>query len=102
MMRIIKKKTLVDYDGHQADGKADLEAWHGRARVSDWKTPNDVKATFAKASIIGGNRVVFNICGNSFRLVVKIEYKIGCIYIRFIDTHIDTHKEYDKINAEEI
>jgi mRNA interferase HigB len=98
MMRIIKKKTLVEYYSLHADAKADLEAWHGIARASYWKTPNDVKATFAKASIIGGNRVVFNICGNSFRLVVKIEYKTGCIYIRFIGTH----KEYDKINSEEI
>ena len=98
MMKIIKRSTLVEFYGRHAETKVELEAWHAIARHSDWKTPNDVKRTFAKASIIGGNRVVFNICGNSYRLVVKIEYKIGCIYIRFIDTH----KQYDKINAEEI
>jgi len=97
-MRIIKKSTLVDYYNQHAETKPDLEAWHAIASRSDWKTPNNVKQTFAKASTIGGNRVVFNICGNSYRLTVKIEYKIGLICIR----HIVTHKEYEKINAEEI
>ena len=73
-------------------------AWYAIAEKSEWRTPGDVKNTFAKASIIGNNRVVFNICGNSYRLTVKIEYKIGLIFIR----HIGTHKEYDKIDAEEI
>ena len=97
-MRVIKKKTLIDFYSLHAETKADLEAWYGITIHSEWKTPNDVKNTFAKASIIGDNRVVFNICGNSYRLIVKIEYKIGWIYIRFLGTH----KEYDKINAEEI
>lgn len=97
-MRIIKKSTLVKYYKQHAETKQDLEAWHAITFRSDWKTPNDVKRTFAKASIIGDNRVVFNIGGNAYRLIVKIEYKIGWLYIRFIGTH----KEYDKINAEEI
>ncbi len=97
-MRIIKKSTLIEYYKQHAETKIDLEAWHAIALRSNWKTPNDVKRTFAKASIIGDNRVVFNIGGNSYRLIVKIEYKIGWIYIRFIGTH----NEYDKINAEEI
>jgi mRNA interferase HigB len=97
-MRIIKRSTLTRYFKRHAETRSDLEAWYAIAEKSDWKTPADVKYTFARASIIGDNRVVFNICGNSYRLTVKIEYKIGLIFIR----HIGTHKEYDKIDAEEI
>lgn len=97
-MRIIKKGTLIEYYTQHAETQSELEAWHAIAVRSNWKTPGDVKQTFAKASITGNNRVVFNICGNSYRLTVKIEYIIGLIFIR----HIGTHKEYDKIDAGEI
>jgi mRNA interferase HigB len=63
-----------------------------------WKTPNDVKRQFRSASIIGDNRVVFNMAGNKYRLIVKIHYNTGIMYLRFIGTH----KQYDAINAEEV
>jgi len=67
-------------------------------KSASWKTPNDVKSQFRSASIIGDNRVVFNIAGNKYRLIVKIHYNTGIVYVRFIGTHPD----YDAINAEEV
>ncbi|MBS3756940.1 MAG: type II toxin-antitoxin system HigB family toxin [Desulfobacterales bacterium] len=99
-MRIIKKKTLIEfYDlkGHQ-DAKAPLEAWYYEAKNARWETPADIKAHFASASILKNNRVVFNIGGNKYRLVVKINYSAEIVFIRFIGTH----EEYDRINAEEV
>ena len=64
------------------------------ARKADWKNSNDVKVQYRSASIIGGNKVVFNICGNKYRLVVKINYTNQWVYIMFVGTH----KEYDKID----
>lgn len=62
---------------------------------ASWQTPNDIKEQYRSASIVGNNRVVFNIHGNKYRLVVKINYFAQVVYIRFIGTH----KEYDKIDV---
>lgn len=67
-------------------------------RSANWKTPNDVKQQFRSASVIGGSRVVFNIAGNKYRLIVKIHYNTQIVYVRFIGTH----QEYDSINVEEV
>jgi len=85
-------------DFPQLCAKNQLEAWYHEVREAEWNNPQDVKEKYGSASIIGGKRVVFNIKGNKCRLVVKINYKMKIIYIRFIGTH----KEYNKINAEEI
>lgn len=97
-MRIIAKKTLRDYWEKHANCRNDLEEWYAVACRALWGTPQDVKQTFPKASIIGNNRVVFNIVGGNYRLVVKFAYKTKIGYIRFIGTH----KEYDKIDVLEI
>ena len=68
------------------------------ASNADWATPAQIKASFAAASIVGNNRVVFNICGNKYRLVVKVNYAYRVMYIRFIGTH----SQYDRINVEEV
>ncbi len=99
-MRIIKRKTLRDFynqSGH-SDAEAPLEAWYHEAKHAHWKSPADIKAQFATASILKDNRVVFNIGGNKYRLVVKINYAAGIVFIRFIGTHA----EYDRIDAEEV
>lgn len=75
-----------------------LSAWLSETRGADWKTPNQLKERHPSASVIGNKRVVFNIKGNDFRLVTAINYQSGIVDIRFIDTHA----EYDKINASEI
>jgi mRNA interferase HigB len=75
-----------------------LEAWHAEALKAIWQTPQDIKAQFRSASILKNNRVVFNIGGNKYRLVVAIDYTRQTIFVRFIGTH----KQYDKIDAEVI
>jgi mRNA interferase HigB len=68
------------------------------AKMAKWKTPQDIKNQFRNASVLKGGRIVFNICGNKYRLIVLILYEAQIVYIRFVGTH----KEYDAINAEEI
>ena len=80
------------------DCEDQLKSWFDEAEKSNWSSPHDIKTDFPSASILTNNRVVFNIKGNSYRLIVRINYKVGVVWIRFIGTH----KEYDKINAEEI
>ena len=100
-MRIIAKRTLIEFwekNPANSDAKGQLEAWYKEAKLATWRNPADVKEKYRNASIIRKNRVVFNICGNKYRLVVKINYAAQIIFIRFIGTH----KEYDIINVEEI
>jgi mRNA interferase HigB len=80
------------------DSKGHLEAWHTEVIKADWDTPQDVKAQFRSASIIKNSRVVFNIKGNKYRLVVKINYPYKIVYIRFIGTH----KQYDRTDVENV
>ncbi len=77
------------------EAKAELEAWHAEAKNAEWATPADVKSKYGNASILKDGRVVFNICGNRYRLVVWINYEYKTIYVRFFGTH----KEYDAIDA---
>jgi mRNA interferase HigB len=95
MKRIVAKRTLKEFWEKHSDCEQHLKTWFDIAKHADWKTPNDIKATFASASIIADNRVVFNIKGNSYRLIVKFNYPKQWAFIRFIGTHA----EYDKIDA---
>jgi mRNA interferase HigB len=99
-MRIISKRTLQEFYEQELyrDSKSSLEAWHKEAIGANWGKPNDIKEQYRSASIVGNNRIVFNICGNKYRLIVKINYHASVVYIRFVGTH----EQYDKINAEEI
>jgi mRNA interferase HigB len=97
-VRIIKKGTLRDYWELNQDAEQPLKAWFKEAKVADWKTPRDVKAMYGNASVVGDNRIVFNIAGNKHRLVVKFNYPYRVGYIRFIGTHA----EYDEIDVEEV
>ena len=94
-MRIIARSTLRDFWERHTDVEAALIAWYQDAARAEWKTPEDVKSVYAGASILAYNRVVFNIRGNQYRLIVAINYKFGIIYIRFIGSH----QEYDKVDA---
>ena len=95
LMRIITRSTLRAFWERHADVEVALIAWCQDAAQAKWKTPEDVKNVYASASIIANNRVVFNIKGNQYRLVVAINYTFGIIYIRFIGSHQD----YDKVEA---
>jgi len=94
-MRIIAVKTLRIFWEKHTDSRQSLQAWYHDAKRAEWKTPADIKNVYRNASIVGNNRVVFNIRGNEYRLVVAVQYQFGIVYIRFIGTH----EEYDKIDA---
>jgi mRNA interferase HigB len=97
-VRVIAKSTLRDFWKIYKDSEQQLKSWYNEAEKSNWRSPKDIKKEYPSASILPSNRVVFNIKGNSYRLVVRINYKVGFVWIRFIGTHTD----YDKINAETI
>ncbi|MEO6191107.1 MAG: type II toxin-antitoxin system HigB family toxin [Saprospiraceae bacterium] len=98
MNRIIAKKTLRDFWEKHKDCEEYLRTWYNTAKNSNWKSPGDIKRSYSHASILEKNRVVFNIKGNSYRLIVKFNYERQWAFIRFIGSHA----EYDKINAETI
>jgi len=98
MDRIIEKSTLREFWEEYPDSEQYLKTWYDTALNSSWRTPNEVKRTYASASILKENRIVFNIKGNSYRLVTKFNFVKQWIFIRFIGTHA----EYDKIDANTI
>jgi len=99
-MRIISKKTLKDFyeQSKYRESKSALEAWHKEVLKLEWKNPNQVKEMYRSASIIGDEKVVFNIAGNKYRLIVSINYDAQIVFIKFIGTH----KQYDKVNIKEL
>lgn len=97
-MRIISKKTLKDFWEREPAARAELEAWHAEVKHAGWATPADVKAKYGSASILKDGRVVFNICGNKYRLVAWINYDFFTVYVRFVGTH----EEYDEIDAQAV
>ena len=97
-MHIITRKTLRQFWERNPDAAEVLKDWHDNAEHANWTSPQQVKTDCPSASIIGGDRVVFNIKGNNYRLVVHIRYRSRQVYIRFIGTHA----EYDRINAREV
>jgi len=98
MKRIVAKRTLREFWEKYTDSEQYLKTWYKTAKNSDWKSPNEVKKIYVNASILKNNRVVFNIKGNSYRLVVKFNYEREWAFIRFIGTH----REYDKIDSDTI
>ena len=97
-MRVIAKRTLREFWERHPGARQPLLDWYEAAERADWGAPNQVTARFASASILRNDRVVFNIKGNTYRLVVHIPYHRRRVYIRFVGTHA----EYDIINAEEV
>ena len=97
-MRIISRRPLREFWTKHPDAERPLQAWYNNVKRADWKTPSDVKDAYRTASFLANNRVVFNIKGNFYRLVVSIKYQYRIVYIRFIGTH----KEYDKIDSTKV
>ena len=97
-MRVIAKKILREFWVKQTDSEGQLKTWYKEASKTIWTSPIDIKTEYPRASILKSGRVVFNICGNKYRLVVQINYLRKWVFIRFIGTH----REYDKIDAEKI
>ena len=94
-MRVLSKAILRDFWIKHSDCEQQLKSWYRETEKSEWKNANDIKREYPSASILGGNRIVFNIKGNNYRLIVKINFQYQMVWIRFVGTH----KEYDRIDA---
>jgi mRNA interferase HigB len=97
-MRVIAKKILRDFWEKYTDSEQQLKTWYKEASKAEWKNPNHIKNEYAKASILKSGRVVFDICGNKYRLIIDINYERQWMFIRFIGTH----EEYNKVDADKI
>jgi mRNA interferase HigB len=97
-MRVVAKKILREFWEKHIDSEDQLKIWYNEASKAHWTSPADIINEYPKASILKAGRVVFNICGNKYRLITHINYFRQWIFIRFIGTHID----YDKIDADKI
>lgn len=99
-MRVISVKKLKDFWGKSVnrDSEQSLRAWYMEAKKGDWSSPHEIKRVYRTASAVSNERIVFNICGNKYRLVVAVKYDFKIFYIRFIGTH----RQYDEIDVKEI
>lgn len=97
-MRVIAKKILREFWEKHADCEHQLKAWFRETSDIAWHSPNNIKAEYPSASFLQDNRVVFNIKGNKYRLIVRINYVYQMVWVRFIGTHA----EYDQIDATKI
>ena len=97
-MRIIARHIIDDFEAKHPDAITSLETWYKTCRNKKWTQPVEIKNDQANASILANNRVVFNIKGNDYRIVVAVDYQRLIFFIKFLDTH----EEYDKIDASTI
>jgi mRNA interferase HigB len=97
-MRVIAVKTLAEYWEEFPMAKQSLLAWYEEVEIEGWNNPNELKAQYCNASIINEKRVVFNIHGKRYRLVVDIEYRLKLIFVVWFGTH----NEYDKIDVKKL
>ena len=97
-MRVIAVKTLKEHWTAYPKAEQALLAWYEEAETAQWNTPNELKQQYRSASILTDKRVVFNIHGNTFRLIVDIEYRLKIVFVVWFGTH----RQYDKIDAKKI
>ena len=97
-MRVIAKKVLISFWKKHKDAEQPLKAWHDEVINANWRIPNDIKLLYKSVSFVEKNRVIFNIAGNKYRLIVAVAYQFGAVYVKFLGTH----KEYDRIDAANI
>ena len=90
-MTLIGKKLLQEFKEKYADTRSQIDSWEAEVEEAQWQTPHEVKGRFPKASLIKNQQVIFDICGNRYRLLTQINYKNGIVLIK----KIGTHKEYD-------
>lgn len=94
-MRVISRRALREFWEKHSNAQQALQAWYADAKRAKWYPPADIKREYRNASIVANNRVVFNVKGNQYRLVVAVQYQYGIVYIRFVGTHA----EYDRIDV---
>jgi len=97
-MRVIAKRTLREFWIKHKDCEEHLKTWYSELENAQWRGPRDIKADYPSASFLADNRIVFNIKGNTYRIVIRVNYDYGFVWIRFVGTHA----QYDKINASKI
>ncbi len=97
-MRVIAVGTLREFWKKHPQAEVPLRSWYAEASRAEWKSPAAIKAVHRNASFLANNRVVFNIKGNDYRLVVAVHYNTRIMFIRFVGTHA----EYDALDAEEV
>lgn len=97
-MRVIARSCLVEFWAKHPAAKTPLQNWYAEVKAAEWKSPADVKKTYANSSVLQRGRVVFNIGGNKYRLVVSIAYKTQIVFIKFVGTH----QQYDRIDAQNV
>ena len=97
-MRIISRKALRVFWEKHSDARQSLQAWYIDVKKARWRSPADIKKVYRNASFVGNNRVVFNIKGNKYRVVVAIQYKFQLVFIRFVGTH----QEYDRVDVDAV
>lgn len=98
LMRVIAVATLRDFWILHPDAEQPLKAWFEEATKASWTQPSDIKEQYGSASILKNRRVVFNIKGNDYQLIVAIAYRLKVVYVKFVGTH----KEYDEVDAETV
>ena len=96
-MWVISRRKLKDFweTPPFEDSELQLKAWYSEVNRAEWNNSNEIKAKYGNASVVGNNRVVFNICGNKYRIIVQVHYEAHIVKIRFIGTH----KQYDNVDA---
>lgn len=96
-MRVIAVSTLKAFweKPGRGDAQGPLKTWYGEACRANWQSPADIKDQYGSASVVGNNRIVFNIAGNKYRLIVAFAYRMQIAYIKFVGTH----QEYDRVDA---
>lgn len=95
-MRVLSRSTLVAFWKRHPDAEQPLRAWFQEVELASWRGPAEVRARYGSADFVAGNRIVFNIRGNNYRIVVAVKYApLFLVYIRFVGTHVD----YDQIDA---
>jgi mRNA interferase HigB len=97
-MRLIAVSRLKAFWAKYPDSEQPLRSWFYMVQAANWKKPTDITAQFTTASVLKSRRVVFNIKGNDYRLVVAVAYKLGVVYVKFIGTH----RQYDRIDADNV
>lgn len=98
MVRVIAVKSLKEFWVQHPESEQPLKAWREETKVATWSGPAELKLAFGSASILQNGRVVFNIAGNKYRLIVGISYKLQIVFIKFVGAH----RDYDKIDAQTV
>ena len=97
-MNVIALRTLRDFWTRHPQAKAPLMAWYSVARRAEWRGPDDIRAVFGSADFLADNRVIFDIGGNKYRLIVRVSYPYQRVLVKFVGTHA----EYDRVDAKTI